>query len=151
MLDATGSSAVTHSDGGSAPAARRASKSAKSASRKAAQAAAQKAVNDAFSSAATPAKAFEGPAVAAAAGFMTPFAVAAEATMFWRRSRGLSLCWMRALAKCKSPQDVIETNARYGEKAMALGFGETFRVFERSAMMGRQAAAPASLALRDTD
>jgi hypothetical protein len=99
----------------------------------------------------TPAAAMEAPAVMAAAGFMTPFAMAAEATMLWRRSRCLSMRWMEALSKCRTPQDVIETNARFGEKALALGFSESFRVFERGAMMGRQAAAPASLALRDAE
>lgn len=99
----------------------------------------------------SPAVSMEAPAVMAAAGFMTPFAVAAEATMFWRRARGLSMCWMGALSRCRTPQDLIETNAHYGEKALALGYSETFRVLERGALMGRQAAAPGSLALRDCE
>ena len=99
----------------------------------------------------SPAVSMETPAVMAATGFMTPFAMAAEATMFWRRARGLSMCWMEALGRCRTPQDLIDTNAHFGEKALALGYGEGFRVLERGALMGRQAAAPGSLALRDSE
>lgn len=99
----------------------------------------------------SPAQMVEGPMVAAASMMMAPYAFASEAVMAARRARGLSFAWMHALSRCKSPQDVIDVNARYGERALALGFGEGMRAFERGAMMGRRAVAPGSIALRDAD
>lgn len=95
------------------------------------------------------AQAAEAPAVAAATGFMTPFAMMAEADMFLRKSRGLAMRWGADLAKCRSPHEMIDVNARYGERAMAMGYSEMWRVLERSALWGRACAAPRSLALRD--
>ncbi len=99
----------------------------------------------------SPAVSMETPAVMAATGFMAPFAMAEEATMFWRRARCLSVNWMEALGRCRTPQDLIDTNAHFGEKALTLGYDEGFRVLERGALMGRQAAAPGSLVLRDSE
>lgn len=89
------------------------------------------------------------PAVAAATSMMTPFAIMAETADFMRRSRALGMKWGGELAKCRSAQEMIEVNARNGERAMALGYTEAWRVLERSAMWGRAVAAPGSFALRD--
>lgn len=97
------------------------------------------------------ARAVEEPAVVAATGFMTPFAMAAEAAMFMRKSRGLAMRWGADLAKCKTPQDVINVNARNGERMLAMGYAEMFRVVERSALWGRASVAPQSFKLRDHD
>lgn len=97
------------------------------------------------------ARAVEEPAVVAATGFMTPFAMAAEASMFMRKSRGLAMRWSADLLKCRTPQDVIAVNARHGERALSMGYAEMWRVLERSALWGRAAAAPQSFKLRDHD
>ena len=93
----------------------------------------------------------EAPSVFLAAGAFTPWAMMAEARMFWRKSLGLAHRWSSDLAKCRTASEAIEVNAKYGEKAMALGYSECWRVAERSALLGRRAVAPESLKLRDAD
>lgn len=91
----------------------------------------------------------EEPAVAAAAGFMSPFAFASEYGMFMRKSRALGMRWGADLAKCRSMQDVINVNAHHGERALSMGYAEWWRAFERSALWGRASVAPQSLKKRD--
>lgn len=93
----------------------------------------------------------EAPSVAMATGFFAPFAALQEAQSFWRKSAGLSRRWSEELLKCRTPTEVIDVNRRFGEKAMAVGFSEVWRVAERSALMGRRAVAPSSFRLRDAD
>lgn len=100
---------------------------------------------------ARPEKMVEEGAVFAATTMMTPFAMAQEATMFMRRVRGLNMQYFAAISKAKSPAEVIDANMKYGERALGLTFGEFGRVLERSALMGRRAAAPDTLPLRDLD
>lgn len=93
----------------------------------------------------------EQPTVYMASGFFAPFAAMQEAQSFWRKSYGLSRRWAESLMKCRTAPEVIETNAKFGERAMTLCYSECWRVAERSALMGRQAVAPGSLALRDAE
>ena len=93
----------------------------------------------------------ETPRVAFASTFFAPFAAMTEAQMFWRKSAGLMHRWNSDLAKCRSAAELIDINARYGEKAMALGYSEAWRVIERSAWLGRSAVAPESFKLRDAE
>lgn len=112
------------------------------------------AVQDAFQDAArraTPEKLAETGAVMAATGMLTPFAAAQEMAMFGRRVRGMNMQYAAALARSRNVNDVMDANMRYGERMLGLAFGEFGRVLERSALMGRRAAAPGSLSLRDAD
>ncbi len=93
----------------------------------------------------------ETPTVYMATGFFAPFAAMQEAQMLWRRSLGLSRRWAESLMKCRSAPEMIEVNAKFGEKAMAIGYSEAWRIVERSALMGRRAVAPSSLRLRDAN
>lgn len=90
----------------------------------------------------------EAPSVAFATGFFAPLAAMQEAQMFWRRSMGLSRRWAESLAKCRTAPEVIEVNAKFGERMLAFGHSEAWRIAERSALMGRRAVAPSSLQLR---
>lgn len=91
----------------------------------------------------------ETPSVAFASGFFAPLAMMQESQMFMRRSAALSRRWAESLLQCRSAPEMIETNARFGEKALAMGFSECWRIAERSALMGRRAVARRSLELRD--
>ncbi|MCI4664069.1 MAG: hypothetical protein MRY74_05040 [Neomegalonema sp.] len=93
----------------------------------------------------------ETPGVFWAASMCAPFAAMQEAQMLWRKNYGLARRWSESLWACRSAPEIIETNARYGERALAIAYSEGWRIVERSALMGRQAVAPASLKLRDAD
>ena len=99
----------------------------------------------------SPQKSIEDAAVAATTGFMTPFAMVSEASMFWRKARGLAVRWGQDAARCRSMPELIELNARFGERAMALGYSGMWRVMERSAMLARQSVAPRSYAMRNAE
>lgn len=89
--------------------------------------------------------------VMAASMMMAPLAFAQHSAMAMRRSRALMRHWGEEAVRCRSVGALIEVNRHFGERAMAMTAGEMMRFFEHSALMGRAAAAPDSLKLRDAD
>lgn len=92
---------------------------------------------------------FSEAAVAMAASWMAPFAVASEMTAQARRVRGLSLRWSQALTRCRTMNEVVETNARFGEEAIAIGYSGAWRVLERSTVLARRSVSPRAFAERN--
>lgn len=89
--------------------------------------------------------------VAMTAAWMTPFAALQETATQMARVRTLSTRWARSLAQCRTPAQVIETQAEFGRQAMALGFASAFGVMERSSLVARRAVAPVNFAERNKD
>ncbi|MEM9726217.1 MAG: hypothetical protein AAF909_12270 [Pseudomonadota bacterium] len=75
----------------------------------------------------------------AAAAAMAPFAAMQSASVAIRRARALQKGWREAASRCKSAQELIDVNRKYGEKALSAGAGEAWRVLERSLELGRVA------------
>lgn len=90
----------------------------------------------------------ETPGIFMATSFFAPLAAAAETHMFWRKSFGLAKRWRDDLEKCRSAPELIEVNAKFGERALALSYSKFWRIAENSALLGRRAVAPESMRLR---
>ncbi|MEL6980152.1 MAG: hypothetical protein AAGM38_15920 [Pseudomonadota bacterium] len=86
--------------------------------------------------------------VMAASMMMAPFAMARANMQSIRKARALAAQWGEELARTRSMDAAIDVNRRYGEKAIALGAGEMWRVLEHSVTMGRASAAPESLSFK---
>lgn len=88
--------------------------------------------------------------VMAAAAMMAPLAAAQASTLAVRKARALSKHWSEALSRCKSVDEMIDVNRSYGERAMSMSAGEMWRFVERASLIGRAAAAPKSIAERNS-
>lgn len=81
--------------------------------------------------------------VMAASMMMAPMAMAKANMQAVRRARALAAQWGEEIVKTRSVDAMIDVNRRYGERAIALGAGEMWRLLENSVAMGRASTKPA--------